>query len=123
MNEIRWKDIISEASAAVAALAPMLPAPAGAVALVAAAMAQALAAAGCAVVDCENVADGPKPADIPTGEAGLDALSRLRARSHGLDARGLRDRGMPSQDADELTRSARAEKLAEGVVVIRRRPA
>jgi len=84
------------------------------------ALTQALQAIGCAIEGCS---DTPAPADIPTGEAGLDALSRLRARSHGLDARGLRDRGMPSQDYDELTRSARAEKLAEGVVVIRRRPA
>ena len=50
---------------------------------------------------------------LPTGEAGISALHRLR----------MRGAGFVSQDADELHRSARAEKLAEGVVVIRRRPA
>jgi hypothetical protein len=83
---------------------------------------EALRAIGCAIEGCAEDTH-PQPADIPTGEAGLDALSRLRARAAGLDARGLRDRGMPSQDYDELPRTARAEKLAEGVVVIRRRPA
>jgi hypothetical protein len=118
--DVHWDDVVSQAAAAVSALAPMLPAPAGAVALVAAGIAQALVAVGCAVVGCEDdVASGPKPADIPTGEAGLDARSRAIARSRGLDRRGLHDRS----GADELPRTARAEKLAEGVVVIRRRPA
>lgn len=82
---------IAEAARVLAIAAPLLT--------------EALRAIGCAIEGCS---DPLAPADIPTGEAGLDARHRAIMKGAGFDA---------------APRHARAEKLAEGVVVIRRRPA
>lgn len=112
-RDVHWSEVVDAASAALAALAPALPPPAGAIAAAAAGIARGLAAIGCAILECPgDVATTLQPADLPTGNAGASLLHRLRMRGAGFD-----------QDADEIQRSARAEKLAEGVVVIRRRSA
>lgn len=97
---VMWDDITRAAASALAAVAPALPPPASAVAAVAAAMAHALTDIGCAVLGCNATDVGPQPADIPTGEAGRDAMSRLRARAAGLDRRGIEER--QRSDADEV---------------------
>lgn len=103
---VLWDDITRAAASALAAVAPALPPPASAVAAVAAAMAHALTDLGCAVLGgCDEADAGPQPADIPTGEAGRDAMSRLRARAAGLDRRGIEER--QRSDADEVLLSAR----------------
>ena len=113
-RDVHWSEVVDAATSALAALAPALPPPAGAIAAAAAGLARGLSAIGCAVLECPgDVAETLDTRPLPTGDAGISALHRLR----------MRGAGFVSQDADELHRSARAEKLAEGVVVIRRRPA
>lgn len=97
---VMWDDITRAAASALAAVAPALPPPASVVAAVAAAMAHALTDIGCAVLGCDATDAGPQPADIPTGEPGRDAMSRLRARAAGLDRRGIEER--QRSDADEI---------------------
>lgn len=79
-------------------------------------IAEAIRGCGGAVAGCPAEVEAVlQPADIPTGEAGLDARSRAIARSRGLDRRGLADRGGPAQDYDELLRPAVVQRLRAAV--------
>lgn len=86
---VPWADILNAATLAASAL----PQPVGAVASIALAIARSLVDDGCAIDGCPaHLVEVLQPADVPTGEKGLDAFARLTARAAGLDARGIADR-------------------------------
>lgn len=79
---IPWSTILEAA-------ALVVPAPADAVLRIAARIAQAAEAEGCTVDGCPIDLTQLAPADIPTGERGLDAMARIEARARGLDEDGI----------------------------------
>lgn len=95
MTSVPWSTILAAASHA----ADLLPPPLNIAADLALAIARGYLEEGCTIDGCPyEVAAKLEPADIPTGQAGLDARSRAVARAAGLDPATIRAR----LDADEL---------------------
>ena len=95
MSEIPWSTILDAATAAAA----FLPPPANVVADIALVIARAAIGRGCTIGQCPaDVEEALEPADLPTGEAGLNARDRAIARGSGLDARGIADRRGDNDD-------------------------